>query len=123
MWDGSGVVLVSKRLDEGKFRWPRIEDGVVRLTPGQLTALIEGLDWTRVHARRVRAPQEPSGTCSIFIHVSFCEEAQCASLGACPYGECADSVMIRPAVKRWSWRVSGSGTLHVDTARRSFRAA
>jgi transposase len=51
------VVLVSKRLDQGKFRWPRIEDGVMRLTPGQLTALLEGLDWTRVHAPRVRAPQ------------------------------------------------------------------
>lgn len=56
MWDGSGTVLVSKRLEEGKFRWPRVEDGVMRLTPGQLTALLEGLDWMRVHARRVRAP-------------------------------------------------------------------
>ena len=56
MWDGSGLVLVSKRLEEGKFRWPRIEDSVMRLTPGQLTALLEGLDWTRVHARRVRTP-------------------------------------------------------------------
>jgi transposase len=56
MWDGTGTVLVSKRLEEGKFRWPRVEDGVMRLTPGQLTALLEGLDWTRVHARRVRAP-------------------------------------------------------------------
>ena len=56
MWDGSGLVLVSKRLGEGQFRWPRVEDGVMRLTPGQLTALLEGLDWTRVHARRVRTP-------------------------------------------------------------------
>lgn len=56
-WDGSGLVLVSKRLDEGKFRWPRIEDGVMRLTPGQFTTLVEGLDWSRVHARRVRQPQ------------------------------------------------------------------
>lgn len=57
MWDGTGIVLVTKRLEQGKFRWPRIEDGVMRLTPGQLTALIEGLDWTRVHAPRVRTPQ------------------------------------------------------------------
>lgn len=49
-------MLVSKRLGEGKFRWLRIEDGVMRLAPGQLTALLEGLDWTRVHARRVRTP-------------------------------------------------------------------
>lgn len=56
VWDGSGLVLVSKRLDEGKFRWPRIADGVMRLTPAQLSALVEGLDWTRVHARRVARP-------------------------------------------------------------------
>ncbi|MGQ3302568.1 IS66 family insertion sequence element accessory protein TnpB, partial [Reyranella sp.] len=33
MWDGSGLVLVSKRLGEGQFRWPRVEDGVMRLPP------------------------------------------------------------------------------------------
>ena len=59
-WDGSGLVLVSKRLDDGKFRWPRIEDGVVRLTPAQFTTLVEGLDWTRVFSRRVRQPTEAS---------------------------------------------------------------
>jgi transposase len=57
-WDGTGLVLVSKRLEEGRFRWPRIEDGVMRLSPAQMTSLIEGLDWTRVHVRRVRAPKE-----------------------------------------------------------------
>ncbi|MGE0675388.1 MAG: IS66 family insertion sequence element accessory protein TnpB [Methylibium sp.] len=46
MSDGSGLVLVSKRPGEGEFRWPRVEDGVIRLSPGQLTALLEGLDWT-----------------------------------------------------------------------------
>ena len=47
-----------KRLEDGKFRWPRIEAGVMRLSPAQLTTLFEGLDWTRVHVRRVRTPQE-----------------------------------------------------------------
>jgi transposase len=55
-WDGTGLVLVSKGLEDGKFRWPKIEDGVMRLSPAQFTALVEGLDWSRVHARRVRAP-------------------------------------------------------------------
>jgi transposase len=41
VWDGTGLVLVSKRLDDGKFRWPRIEDGVMRLTAAQLSALID----------------------------------------------------------------------------------
>jgi transposase len=56
-WDGTGTVLVSKRLGEGKFRWPKIEDGLMRLSPAQFAALFEGLDWTRVHGRRVRAPE------------------------------------------------------------------
>ena len=60
-WDGTGVVIVAKRLEEGAFRWPRIEDGVVRLTAAQIAALLEGLDWTRVHAaREVTVPAVPS---------------------------------------------------------------
>ena len=57
VWDGTGLVLIYKRLETGKFRWPRIEDGVMRLSPAQLGALFEGLDWTRVHALRVRRPR------------------------------------------------------------------
>jgi transposase len=56
-WDGTALCLFAKRLEEGKFRWPRIEDGVMRLSAAQLAALVEGLDWTRVHARRVVAPE------------------------------------------------------------------
>ena len=26
-WDGTGLCLFAKRLEGGKFRWPRIEDG------------------------------------------------------------------------------------------------
>ena len=55
-WDGTGLCLFAKRLDEDRFRWPRIEDGAVRLTASQLMALIDGMDWTRVHALRPRRP-------------------------------------------------------------------
>jgi transposase len=56
-WDGSGVVLVAKRLEGGQFRWPKMRDGVIRLSAGQLQALLEGLDWRRVHeARRTVVP-------------------------------------------------------------------
>lgn len=48
-WDGTGVVLVSKRLEDGEFRWPKVQDGIMRLTAAQLQALFEGLDWRRVH--------------------------------------------------------------------------
>ncbi len=56
VWDGSGFIMVYKRLDDAKFRWPKIEDGVMRLSAAQLSALLEGLDWTRVHSRRVMRP-------------------------------------------------------------------
>ena len=56
-WDGTGLCLFAKRLEGGKFYWPRIEDGVMRLSAAQMAALIEGLDWMRVHARRVAAPE------------------------------------------------------------------
>ena len=56
-WDGTGVCLLAKRLEEGQFRWPKIEDGTMRLSAAQLSALLEGLDWRRVHqSRRTRVP-------------------------------------------------------------------
>lgn len=55
-WDGSGMVMTYKRLEDGKFAWPGISDGVMRLSRAQFEALFEGLDWRRVTARRVLAP-------------------------------------------------------------------
>ena len=57
-YDGTGLCLMSKRLEQGGFKWPRIQDGVMRLSAAQLGALLEGLDWRRVHGgRRAQAPQ------------------------------------------------------------------
>ena len=59
-WDGTGVCLFAKRLEDGKFRWPNLQDGVIRLSAAQLSALLEGLDWRRVHAaRETPAPMQP----------------------------------------------------------------
>jgi transposase len=55
-WDGSGMVLVTKWLEEGRFTWPPICDGIVTLTATQLSMLLEGLDWTRVTPRVVKRP-------------------------------------------------------------------
>jgi len=51
-WDGTGVCLFAKRLEDGGFRWPKIEGGVMRLSAAQLSALLEGLDWRRVRAAK-----------------------------------------------------------------------
>jgi len=56
-WDGTGLCLYAKRLEDGQFRWPKVQDGVMRLTAAQLGALLEGLDWRRVQAvRKTRTP-------------------------------------------------------------------
>jgi transposase len=59
-WDGTGLCLFAKRLEDGIFRWPKIEDGVIGLSAAQLSALLEGLDWRRVHeARETVTPTHP----------------------------------------------------------------
>jgi transposase len=59
-WDGNGLCLFAKRLEDGIFRWPKIENGVMKLSAAQLSALLEGLDWRRVHeARETVTPMQP----------------------------------------------------------------
>jgi transposase len=38
------------------FHWPKIEDGVMRLSAAQFSALLEGLEWRRVHEARETVP-------------------------------------------------------------------
>lgn len=56
-WDGSGLVLAYKRLEEGRFAWPAIQNGVIRLSKAEFEALFEGLDWRRVWRDPARAPR------------------------------------------------------------------
>lgn len=53
-WDGSGLVLYAKRLEQGRFVWPAIVNARLKLSPAQLQLLIEGIDW-----RRTVAPDAP----------------------------------------------------------------
>ncbi|TIV60215.1 IS66 family insertion sequence element accessory protein TnpB [Mesorhizobium sp.] len=57
VWDGTGLVLVYKRLKGSKFVWPQVRDGVTRMSPAMFAALFEGLDWRLVRPERVRRPQ------------------------------------------------------------------
>ncbi|WP_404547136.1 IS66 family insertion sequence element accessory protein TnpB [Bradyrhizobium diazoefficiens] len=42
LWDGTGLVLVYKRLGrDGRFEWPQISDGVMHLTRVQFEALFD----------------------------------------------------------------------------------
>jgi transposase len=60
-WDGTGMCLFAKKFEDGKFQWPRMEDGVIHLSAAQLSALLEGLDWKRVHeSREMSVPVQPS---------------------------------------------------------------
>lgn len=56
VWDGTGLVMVYKRLEQGNFAWPKVQDGTMRLSRAQFEALFEGLDWRRVVAQRVLPP-------------------------------------------------------------------
>src|SRR3546814_19988581 len=54
-WDGNGLCLFSKRLDQGGFIWPQVDDrgGKVVRSSAPLSLLIEGIDW--------RTPQRVGG--------------------------------------------------------------
>jgi len=54
-WDGDGLCLFAKRLERGRFVWPKAENGSVSLTRAQLSMLLEGIAWRR--PVRTAAPQ------------------------------------------------------------------
>jgi len=43
VWNGTGLVLIYKRLGQGSFAWPKVQDGVMRLSRAQFETLFEGL--------------------------------------------------------------------------------
>ncbi len=48
LWfDGDGLCLLAKRLERGRFVWPRADSGAVHLSRAQLSMLLEGIDWRK----------------------------------------------------------------------------
>ena len=48
LWfDGDGLCLFAKRLERGRFVWPKADSGAVHLSRAQLSMLLEGIDWRR----------------------------------------------------------------------------
>jgi transposase len=56
VWDGSGLVLIYKRLESNCFSWPQVQEGVARISRAQFEALFDGLQWQRLDARPVVQP-------------------------------------------------------------------
>ena len=51
LWsDGQGLLLLSKRLEKGRFVWPQSTSGSVLLTPAQLSMLLEASTGACQHA-------------------------------------------------------------------------
>ena len=46
--DGIGVWLAARRLNSGRFVWPRGSDATVTLSRAQFDALVLGLPWQRI---------------------------------------------------------------------------
>lgn len=56
LWhDALGMSLYAKRLEKGRFVWPQASEGVVVITPAQLSYMLEGIDWR--HPLRTWQPQ------------------------------------------------------------------
>jgi transposase len=53
-WDGTGLCLMAKRLERGRFIWPQAKDGSVSVTAAQLSMLLEAIDWR--HPLRTAGP-------------------------------------------------------------------
>jgi transposase len=54
-WDDDGLCLFAKRLERGRFIWPKAENGAVSLSGAQLSMLLEGIDWR--HPIRTHTPE------------------------------------------------------------------
>ena len=44
-WDGQGLCLFYKRVEDGRFVWPKVQSGKIHLTAAQFSMLLEGIDW------------------------------------------------------------------------------
>jgi transposase len=58
VWDGSGLCLITKRLESGAFTWPPVREGAVTLSVAQLRLLFTGMDWSQIGARAAPMPAE-----------------------------------------------------------------
>ncbi len=51
-WDGSGLWILAKRLETGRFSWPGKTEDSVEYTSGQLTLLLNGIELNQTRSKR-----------------------------------------------------------------------
>jgi transposase len=56
-FDGSGMCMMSKWLEAGRFIWPPVQDGVIKLTSAQMVLLLGAMDWRRLEQTPVKKPE------------------------------------------------------------------
>jgi transposase len=57
LWEGDGFLLLYKRLETGKFQWPRNEEEVKAISYQQYKWLMEGLSIEQKKAIKVLKPE------------------------------------------------------------------
>ena len=65
-WDTGGFVLYYKRLERGRFRVPKLNEGQIKvqLDAAELSMLLDGIDFSRVRRPKKwqpRAKKDPTG--------------------------------------------------------------
>ena len=58
VWTHGGFLLLYKKLEKGRFRWPSLEGDRGELTPAELAALLEGLDVSSAPRQKRWNPQQ-----------------------------------------------------------------
>src|SRR4051812_29657929 len=57
VYGGTGLILITKRLEAGRFKWPPVADGVVRVAALQLSRPLSCLTWERLRAPPIFRPR------------------------------------------------------------------
>lgn len=56
-WDRGGFVLYYKRLEQGRFHRPAAREGIVTMTPAELSSLLEGIDLAKARRSTLWEPK------------------------------------------------------------------
>lgn len=59
LWEEDGFLLLYKRLENGRFQWPRTESEVLSITSNQYTWLMQGLSLEQKKIIRKVKPTSP----------------------------------------------------------------